>query len=134
MVSTQQDTSAVKTSKELRQVILKEVEAIICRDRSGTHGEPEDNFAKTAAIWNVLLSKKLNTPLDPIDVAIMMVGFKLARAADNPGNRDNAIDSCGYAGCWAGLIDLSAQKAQIRSYVAGMQEALGLDTDKTRID
>ena len=89
-------------SQAARREFLEEVSNCILKDRNATYGDPEDNFQDTADIWNVVLSKKLNTKISITDVAAMMIGLKLARYKSSPLNLDHMIDIGGYAGCGYG--------------------------------
>jgi hypothetical protein len=76
-----------------RAEILDHARQAITVDRAATHGEAEDTFGLIAALW----SADLGVPLTAVDVARLMVLFKLARFKGNPGHADNATDMVGYA-------------------------------------
>lgn len=76
-----------------RAEILATASECVTRDRAATHGNAENSFERIAALW----SADLGIPLDALDVARMMVLFKVARAKANPGHADNWIDMAGYA-------------------------------------
>ena len=76
-----------------RGQLLDTAKAVITKDRAATHGAAENSFARIAAHWSVYLSM----PIEPHDVAAMMVLFKAARVANNPLHEDNWIDIAGYA-------------------------------------
>lgn len=78
-----------------RALILDTAKKYVTRDRQATHGEPEDSFSRIAAYWGVYLNRDISSK----DVAIMMTMLKIARLDENPGNRDNWIDACGYLAC-----------------------------------
>jgi hypothetical protein len=69
-----------------RAEILDHARQAITVDRTATHGEAEDCFGLIAGV-----------PLTAVDVARLMVLFKLARFKGNPGHADNATDMVGYA-------------------------------------
>jgi hypothetical protein len=76
--------------------VLREAAEIISGDRDKQYGSPEDNFARIAKIWSVIL----NVSITEEDVAMMMVGLKVARYASNSGFQpDTWRDIAGYAGC-----------------------------------
>lgn len=80
----------------LRVEALREAAKIISSDRNKQYGPPEDNFQRTAQIWSVILG----VPISNEDVAMMMVGLKVARYASRSGYQpDTWIDIAGYAGC-----------------------------------
>lgn len=76
-----------------RAEILDHARQAITVDRAATHGEAEDCFGLIADLW----SADLGVPLTAVDVARLMVLFKLARAKGNPEHADSWIDAVGYA-------------------------------------
>lgn len=90
------DSSNVSEQNPLRVEALREAAKIISSDRNKQYGAPEDNFERTAKIWSVILG----VPISNEDVAMMMVGLKVARYASKSGYQpDTWIDIAGYAGC-----------------------------------
>lgn len=81
-----------------RVAVLNEASALITGDRNQTYGSPTENFANTAALWNVQIGHKLNAPLTAADVAQLMVQLKMARMIAQP-KRDNYVDAAGYLAC-----------------------------------
>ena len=80
----------------LRVEALREAAGIINGDRNKQYGNPEDNFERTAKIWSVILGIDISNE----DVAMMMVGLKVARYASKSGYQpDTWVDIAGYAGC-----------------------------------
>lgn len=84
-----------------RSEILTEANDYITRDRAATHGKAEDSFAQIAALW----SADLGVQLTAIDVARLMVLFKMARAKSNPAHQDNWIDAAGYSALAGEIAD-----------------------------
>lgn len=79
-----------------RSEFLKEAEQIICNDRSGQYGQPEDNFGKIAEYWTLYL----NIQVTAKDVAIMMALFKVARIQTaKTFKADSWVDAIGYLAC-----------------------------------
>lgn len=76
-----------------RTEVLETANDYITRDRAATHGNAEDSFSAIAALW----SADLGIDLTALDVARLMVLFKMARAQENPAHADNWIDAAGYA-------------------------------------
>lgn len=54
-----------------------------------------ENFGRTAIIWSVVLGQ----PVTAEQVAMCMVGLKLARLVNDPGHHDSWVDIAGYVGC-----------------------------------
>jgi hypothetical protein len=86
-----------KTTQELPRVeALREAAKIVTQDRNANYGDPEINFLRTAKIWSVILGHDITNE----QVAMMMVGLKMARFAHGSGFQpDTWIDIAGYAGC-----------------------------------
>ena len=85
---------------------LREAARIISGERDIQYGGPEENFERIAKIWGVIL----NTKITREDVAMMMVGLKVARYASKSGFQpDTWIDVAGYAGCGYEVGQLEAQ-------------------------
>jgi hypothetical protein len=75
---------------------LREAAKIVTQDRNANYGDPEINFSRTAKIWSVILGHDITNE----QVAMMMVGLKMARFAHGSGFQpDTWIDIAGYAGC-----------------------------------
>jgi len=80
----------------LRVEALREAARIITGDRDLQYGGPEDNFLRIAKIWSVIFKREFT----PEDVAMAMVGVKVARYASDFGFQpDTWIDIAGYAAC-----------------------------------
>lgn len=91
-------TEATNTTPAVapRVEALREAARIIAGDRDVQYGGPEENFTRIAKIWSVLFGREFTTE----DVAMAMVGLKMARYASNSGFQpDTWIDIAGYAGC-----------------------------------
>jgi hypothetical protein len=84
-----------------RTDVLLTANDYITQDRAATHGKAEDSFAAIAELW----SADLGIDLDALDVARLMVLFKMARAKSNPTHDDNWIDAAGYAALAAEIAD-----------------------------
>jgi hypothetical protein len=87
---------------------LREAARIISGERDIQYGGPEENFERIAKIWGVIL----NTKITREDVAMMMVGLKVARYASKSGFQpDTWIDVAGYAGCGYEVGQLEAENS-----------------------
>lgn len=96
-------------SNPLRVEALREAARIISGERNKQYGAPEDNFERTAQIWSVILG----VPISNEDVAMMMVGLKVARYASKSGYQpDTWIDIAGYAGCGYEVGHLESKKSE----------------------
>ena len=75
---------------------LREAARIISGDRDVQYGGPEESFDRIAKIWSVILGTSVTSE----DVAMMMIGLKVARYASKSGFQpDTWVDVAGYAGC-----------------------------------
>lgn len=82
------------TRRELLQSALEATNA-----RGDTYGKPEDNFATVASVWSAYLKHELTA----MDVAMLMVLFKVVRHKTSAAHMDNLVDIAGYAACAAEL-------------------------------
>lgn len=78
--------------------ILQEADKVAGADRSRDYGHPYHNHRRIAEIWSVQLEQILKRPIAPREVALMMIGLKLAREIQTP-KHDNKIDMAGYVKC-----------------------------------
>jgi hypothetical protein len=89
---------------------LREAARIISGERNKQYGGPEENFSRTAQIWTAIIGYEFTAE----DVAMMMVGLKVARYASKSGfQADTWIDIAGYAGCGyeVGSVEVSKQES-----------------------
>ena len=84
-----------------RAEILDAAKNCVCTDRNRQYGEPEDNFTAIADMWTAhLRAKGFTAWLTPVDVALMLAEFKIARALTATNQKaDTYIDLAGYAAC-----------------------------------
>lgn len=94
------------TSLESRKATLAVIEGAVCKDRTATHGPPENNFADIAAFWSIWISKrfKVDIQLDALDVAEMCNLLKSARKISNIAVLDHWDDGAGYNVCGGGIL------------------------------
>ena len=79
-----------------RADILATASEYVTKDRAATHGDAEDNFLRTAELWNAYLGVD---NISATDVAVMLALLKVTRIKQNPNHTDNWIDIAGYAAC-----------------------------------
>lgn len=110
---------------EERQMVLHEAEACITKDRAAAHGQPEDNFKAIAELWTAQGVTIDGMALKPTDVALMMIGMKLARLRHNAEHRDSWVDVAGYAACgWDTVVVPSAHSDALKAMLEGVNERL----------
>jgi hypothetical protein len=96
MTSGNEETPTTNEPTTLRVEALREAARIISGERNKQYGNPENNFERTAKIWSVILGIEITNE----DVAMMMVGLKVARYASKSGFQpDTWVDIAGYAAC-----------------------------------
>jgi hypothetical protein len=81
----------------MRSEILDTAKGYVNVDRAAVHGDAEANFQAIGGAWEWWDGVRKPGPYNAYDVACMMVLFKLARMAGNPGHIDSAIDAAAYA-------------------------------------
>jgi hypothetical protein len=92
-----------------RVAALREAATIISGDRDTQYGGPEENFERIAKVWSVITKYDFTRE----DVAMMMVGLKLARYGSKSGFQpDTWVDIAGYAGCGYEVGQLESQNKQ----------------------
>jgi len=71
--------------------MIREAIDLVNNDRQKDYDHPLDNFTRIAKIWSAVL----DIDVTPEQVALCMVGVKVARQAYAP-KEDNIIDGVGY--------------------------------------
>jgi hypothetical protein len=75
-------------------LMLKEAAKVV-KKRGKKYGPARKNHENVAGVWSVILGH----PVTPVQVAMCMVGVKLARLIETPNHKDSAVDIAGYAAC-----------------------------------
>ena len=89
-------------TESIREQVLNTAKTYVTKDRQATHGKPESSFSNHALLWTAYLQAKgYDISLTEVDVADMMILFKVGRSINNPTNLENWIDKAGYAACGA---------------------------------
>ncbi len=78
----------------------------ILTDREDQYGTPTRLFNEIARIWTVILSFEV----EPEQVALCMVGVKLARLSHNWSHADSIKDVAGYAAILSQLVNEAPAK------------------------
>ena len=73
-------------AKLTRAEVLDTAKEYVTKDRAADHGDMEDNFKTIAIYWSVHLN---GARCCPLDVGVMMMLLKAARAKSNPQHVDN---------------------------------------------
>jgi hypothetical protein len=78
-----------------RATLLFEAESIVNGDRNVQYGDPNADFARTAAMWSAFLGVEIQ----PWQVGAMMALLKISRISWSPEKYDSWLDLAGYAAC-----------------------------------
>jgi hypothetical protein len=91
---------ALKAAEAQAEDILETALRITKGDRQAQYGPPDQDFRRTAAMWNGLFAHMLQpgASFEPRHIAMAMVLLKLSRLMHQP-KRDSWIDVAGYARC-----------------------------------
>jgi len=84
-----------------RSDVLAAADKLINGDRQANYGPPQENFARIAAGWSVILK----TDVTPEQVALCMAWLKLARLVNGP-HDDSYIDGAAYMALAAELSEM----------------------------
>lgn len=87
-----------------RQELLEEAIGLITGSRNAQYGPPTQDFDRTSAALTAMGYRRIDPgdvilPLEPHDVAIIVMMVKISRLMSTPGKRDSWVDIAGYAGC-----------------------------------
>lgn len=88
-------TKPKPTPTPTKPSILSEAAAIISGPRRDSYGPVEESFERVATVASIWLHRKLSTPLDAKDVAMLMLAVKMCRETNLPAY-DNRLDAIGY--------------------------------------
>lgn len=84
-----------------RELILRKANECVNGTREGQYGSPENNFSIISELW----SAYVGTRIDAVDVSMMMILLKIARARSGNYVEDNFVDIAGYAACAGEIAD-----------------------------
>lgn len=90
-----------------RGEILAEANRLTHGDRDKNYGTPYQNHLRIAQIWSVILEKEIT----PSQVALCMVGVKIARLVETPDHLDSFVDGAAYLAISGELAIIGADQA-----------------------
>lgn len=95
--------------------MLQQAHDIIHGARQADYGDKLQNFSQIAMIWQGILAPKLGetATITAEDVALCMIGVKMARLSKSPDHFDSILDVAGYAGCYAHLQEERVNGTQL---------------------
>lgn len=81
--------------------ILAEADSLVRGDRNCSYGPPNQDFDRTAQMWNALFAEHIRNggAFENHHIAMAMACLKLSRLAWSPTKRDSWVDLAGYADC-----------------------------------
>jgi len=83
-----------------RAEVLHLAREAVTNARNVDYGEPQDDFACTAELWESYLARIDQTrgrlEVRASDVPVMMILLKISRLAQTPGDADHWVDIAGY--------------------------------------
>lgn len=80
---------------ETDPTMLERAKALVYGERQQDYGAALENFTRIARIWEVVLGVSVS----PEQVALCMIGVKMARLVKSPEHEDSWVDIAGYVGC-----------------------------------
>ena len=92
-----------------RKECLDNAAEAVLKNRQELYGKPEDGFAGIAAIWSVLLGRKIASH----EVALCLAALKMVRAMNSPAHGDNWVDMAGYAACGSEVATVGQRKVAV---------------------
>jgi hypothetical protein len=99
--------------------VIQEATQIVAK-RGRDYGDPRPNHERIAAIWTVILGRKI----EPHEVVLCMLGVKVARLVETPDHRDSMVDLCGYSDCLDIITGASRATSQ-KDHGSGQAVAAG---------
>lgn len=100
----------------IRTEVLTAAEEAVSTFRQSAYGGPEQSFNRIAELWNGYLADVDGRPLQPHDVAALMILLKLARLQQDPSHYDSWVDIAGYAACGAETTHVEKPKLKHTTY------------------
>lgn len=97
--------SAMKDPEQNRagpESVLEEAARIISGQRREDYGEVGESFDRIGKYFEAVLGH----PVSGEEVALCMIGLKMARFQGGGGQRDSVVDMAGYAGCLAQISEV----------------------------
>ena len=105
-----------------RKECLDSAAEAVLKNRQELYGKPEDGFAGIAAIWSVILGRKIASH----EVALCLAALKIVRAANSPTHADNWVDMAGYAACGSEIATVCQRKVAVEQLDAIFSQGTAL--------
>ena len=88
---------------------------VALNSRGQHYGKVLENHNRIAKIWSLILGSEVTEE----QVALMMVGLKVARLIETPDHQDSILDIAGYAAVMSECIEEKKTKNQTKSQPEG---------------
>jgi hypothetical protein len=111
------DDTAPPPPSSVKRSLVEEAMSITDGARRKAYGSPEDNFGRIADLWTAylgLINPKMQTYLQPKDIALMMTLMKIARIIETPDHRDSYTDIIGYTLCGAEIAGVANNEVGVK--------------------
>ena len=105
-----------------RKECLDSAAEAVLKNRQELYGKPEDGFAGIAAIWSVILGRKIASH----EVALCLAALKIVRATNSPAHADNWVDMAGYAACGSEIATDGQRKVAVEQLDAIFSQGTAL--------
>ena len=105
-----------------RKECLDNAAEAVLKNRQELYGRPEEGFAGIAAIWSVLLGRKIASH----EVALCLAALKMVRAMNSPAHGDNWVDMAGYAACGSEIATVRQRKVAVEQLDALFSQGTSL--------
>lgn len=101
--------------------LLQRADETINGPRAKDYGSASENFQRIADIWSAVLG----TEVTQAQVALCMIGVKMARLINSPDHEDSWLDIAGYAGLSPRLEIHSMEKECVCAQVSQVGPTTG---------
>ena len=88
---------------------------VALNSRGQHYGKVLENHSRIAKIWSLIIGSEVTEE----QVALMMVGLKVARLIETPDHQDSILDIAGYAAVMSECIEEKKTKNQTKSQPEG---------------
>jgi hypothetical protein len=88
---------------------------VALNSRGQHYGKVLENHNRIAKIWSLIIGSEITEE----QVALMMVGLKVARLIETPDHQDSILDIAGYAAVMSECIEEKKTKNQTKSQPEG---------------
>ena len=110
-----------------RDDVLDKAKELINGQRAKDYGHAYLTHARVAALWTTY-TRSTTEDLTPVDVAMMMVLLKVARAIETP-TEDSFVDIAGYAALASEMVSPAKAQKKLKKYFDARPKPLKGEND-----